>query len=276
MNIFRSNHPDDVAKLDTQALRERFLIDRVFRPGAINVSYVQDDRMIVGGAAPTDQPLVFTDEGIGVQDGTISRREFGVINLGGAGSIRFGNTSIDMAPRDGLYIGSGQKDITFESANPDDPARYYVASTPAHQAFDATHIPFENTRRIDLGDSAKANVRTIHQYVHPEICNSAQLLMGMTLLAEGSNWNTMPCHTHDRRMEVYFYFDMPEDERIFHFMGEADETRHLVVAPEQCVIAPSWSIHSGVGTASYSFIWSMAGENQVFDDMDHIATTNLR
>lgn len=276
MHIYRSNHPDDVTKLDTEALRERFLIDNVFKSGAINVFYVQDDRMIVGGAAPVDTPLHFNDASIEVQDGTISRREFGVINLGGPGTIQFGTTRFDMKQRDGLYIGAGQNDITFESTDPKDPARYYIVSTPAHQVHNPTHIPFENTRRIDLGDASKANVRTIHQYVHPEICNSAQLLMGMTLLADGSNWNTMPCHTHDRRMEVYFYFDMPTDERIFHFMGEPHETRHLVVAPEQCVIAPSWSIHCGVGTASYGFIWSMAGENQVFEDMDHIATTNLK
>ena len=177
---------------------------------------------------------------------------------------------------DGLYIGAGHTDFRFESASADDPARFYIASTPAHQAFEACHIPFAEARALHLGDATKANVRTIRQYVHPDICRSAQLLMGLTTLEPGSNWNTMPCHTHDRRMEVYFYFDLPESERVFHFMGEIDETRHLVVAPNQGVIAPSWSIHSGVGTASYSFIWSMAGENQVFEDMDGVPTMALR
>ncbi len=276
MNVFRSNHPQDVARLDTEALRQRFLIEQIFRDDAITMSYVQDDRMIVGGAAPIRESLPLDDEALGVQDGTLSRREFGIINLGGPGIVTYGNTRTDMAERDGLYVGAGHNRFDFASADPDTPARFYIASTPAHEAHEARHIPFTETRSIKLGDPVRANVRTIHQYVHPEICDSAQLLMGMTLLAEGSNWNTMPCHTHDRRMEVYFYFDMPAEERVFHFMGEVDETRHLVVAPEQSVIAPSWSIHSGVGTASYSFIWAMAGENQVFEDMDHIAITDLR
>ena len=276
MNLFRSNHPDDVAGLSTAELRDRFLIDRIFDQGAVAMSYVQDDRMMVGGAVPLGEPLALRDDSLGVQEGTLSRREFGVINLGGAGFVAFGNSRFDMAPRDGLYVGAGQRQLEFGSADPEDPARFYIASTPAHQAFQAQHIPFEKTRPLHLGDSGKSNVRTIHQYVHPEICPSAQLLMGMTLLEEGSNWNTMPCHTHDRRMEVYFYFDLPPEERIFHFMGEVEETRHLVVAPEQGVIAPSWSIHSGVGTASYSFIWAMAGENQVFEDMDFIDTAALK
>ncbi len=276
MNLYRSNHPDDVAKLDTAELRERFLIEEIFRDGDIATSYVQDDRMIVGGAVPLAAPLTLGDEGIGVQAGTLSRREFGIINLGGAGAVTFGNSRFDMAPRDGLYIGAGHTDFRFESASADDPARFYIASTPAHQAFEACHIPFAEARALHLGDATKANVRTIRQYVHPDICRSAQLLMGLTTLEPGSNWNTMPCHTHDRRMEVYFYFDLPESERVFHFMGEIDETRHLVVAPNQGVIAPSWSIHSGVGTASYSFIWSMAGENQVFEDMDGVPTMALR
>lgn len=276
MNLFRSSNPRDVAGLSTADLRERFLIERIFSEGEIVMSYVQDDRMMVGGSIPLGKTLALEDAALGLQEGTLSRREFGIINLGGPGVVAFGNSRIGMTPRDGLYVGSGQHGLNFESATPENPARFYIASTPAHQAFEARHIPFEKTRPLHLGDPAKANQRTIHQYVHPEICRSAQLLMGMTLLSEGSNWNTMPCHTHDRRMEVYFYFDMPPEERIFHFMGEVEETRHLVVAPEQGVIAPSWSIHSGVGTASYSFIWSMAGENQVFEDMDFISTTALK
>lgn len=273
---YRSNHPDDVATLRTAQLRDRFLIPDVFQTGSIAMSYVQDDRMIIGGVVPTTTDLVLSDAEIDVQEGTLSRREFGTINLGGPGAISVGNARYDMQRHDGLYIGSGHNDFTFSSLNADDPAQFYVASTPAHQAFDTCHIPLDKARKMHLGDAAKSNIRTINQYIHPEICQSAQLLMGMTQLAEGSNWNTMPCHTHDRRMEVYFYFDMAPEERIFHFMGEADETRHLVVAPGQGVIAPSWSIHTGVGTTNYSFIWAMAGENQVFDDMDHIETRELR
>lgn len=276
MNHFRSNHPSDIPGLNTAALRDRFLIERMFSDGEVVTAYVQDDRMIVGGAVPNDTPLLLDDDMLGVQGGTLSRREFGIINLGGPGHIVFANNRTEMAARDGLYVGAGHDGFSFASTDPADPAKFYIASTPAHQAYAHRHIPFEETRSIHLGEPAKANVRTIHQYVHPEICQSAQLLMGMTLLAEGSNWNTMPCHTHDRRMEVYFYFDMAPHERVFHFMGEASETRHLVVAPEQGVIAPSWSIHSGVGTTNYSFIWSMAGENQVFDDMDAVPTTALK
>jgi len=276
LKTFRSSHPQDVAALGTTDLRDRFLIEKIFAPGHLSMSYVQDDRMMVGGAVPQAEALLMDDDALGVQAGTLSRREFGVINLGGTGHIVYDNTRVEMRPRDGLYIGAGHDRISFASADPADPARYYIASTPAHQAHDPRHIPFEATRSIHLGDPVKANVRTIHQYVHPEICASAQLLMGMTHLEEGSIWNTMPCHTHDRRMEVYFYFGMAPEERVFHFMGEVDETRHLVVAPEQGVIAPSWSIHSGVGMANYSFIWSMAGENQVFEDMDAVPTTALR
>jgi 4-deoxy-L-threo-5-hexosulose-uronate ketol-isomerase len=276
MNLYRSNHPEDVARLGTSDLRDRFLIEEIFRGAAVVMSYVQDDRMMVGGAMPLDGTLTLDDASIGVQDGTLSRREIGIINVGGAGQVGFGNHLVEMAPRDGLYIGAGEPAISFRNVSLDDPAKFYIASTPAHRAFEARHIPVGKAKEIHLGEQAKANVRTIRQYVHPEICQSAQLLMGLTTLEPGSNWNTMPCHTHDRRMEVYFYFDMPAEERVFHFMGEQEETRHLVVAPEQGVIAPSWSIHSGVGTSAYSFIWSMAGENQVFDDMDHISTAALR
>lgn len=276
MKTYRSSHPSDITGLDSSALRDRFLIERIFTDGDICMSYVQDDRMMIGGAVPLTTPLTLDDAGIGVQDGTLSRREFGIINLGGAGTISWGNHQMELAPRDGLYVGCGQRDFTFTSNTPDDPARFYIACTPAHQEHAHRHIPLSEVKEIHLGDQAKSNIRTIRQYVHPDICQSAQLLMGLTTLESGSTWNTMPCHTHDRRMEVYFYFDLPADERVFHFMGETDETRHLVVAPEQGVIAPSWSIHSGVGTASYSFIWSMAGENQVFEDMDAVPTTDLR
>lgn len=276
MKLFRSNHPDDVSSLDTKQLRERFLIEEIFRPNSISMSYVQDDRLMVGGVLPKEEKLVLSGDTLSSQSDILLRREMGIINVGGPGRVIIGRDEITMDPRDGLYIGAGHEAIDFECFDKANPPRFYVASTPSHIKYDTVKIPFKKARSLHLGEPEKSNVRTIHQYIHPEICQSAQLLMGMTILEPGSLWNTMPCHTHDRRMEVYYYFDLPPQERVFHFMGEIDETRHLVVGSDQAVIAPSWSIHSGIGTASYSFIWSMAGENQDFDDMDFVETSEIK
>jgi 4-deoxy-L-threo-5-hexosulose-uronate ketol-isomerase len=200
----------------------------------------------------------------------------GVINIGGAGSITLDGKVHKVGPREGMYIGLGTKEVSFASADPGAPAKFYINSAPAHRSCPTVLIDLARAKKVDLGDKAALNVRTIHQFVHPAVCESCQLVMGMTILAPGSVWNTMPCHTHERRMEVYLYFDMSEDTRVFHLMGRPDETRHLVVSNEQAVISPSWSIHSGVGTGSYTFIWGMCGENITFNDMDFVAMGDLK
>ncbi|PKK96458.1 MAG: 5-dehydro-4-deoxy-D-glucuronate isomerase, partial [Tenericutes bacterium HGW-Tenericutes-3] len=206
----------------------------------------------------------------------LERRELGVINVGGPGFIKLDGTNYDMTERDGMYIGLGVKDVVFGSKDSANPAKFYINSSPAHRKFPTVHIPFKNANPNKLGSPKQLNERTIYQYVHPAVCESCQLVMGMTILSEGSVWNTMPCHTHERRMEVYFYFDMEADTRVFHFMGEPTETRHFVMANEQAVISPSWSIHSGVGTSKYTFIWGMCGENKTFGDMDFVNMSDLK
>jgi len=205
----------------------------------------------------------------------LERREMGVINIGGSGWITLDGKHYPMASRDGLYIGAGVRDVQFGSDQADQPAKFYVNSTPAHKSYPVTHIPFAKANPNKWGSPKTLNERTIYQYVHPAVCQSCQLVMGMTILAEGSAWNTMISHTHERRMEVYFYFNMQAETRVFHFMGEPEETRHLIIKNEQAVISPSWSIHSGVGTSDYTFIWGMCGENQTFDDMDFVAMDRL-
>ena len=206
----------------------------------------------------------------------LERRELGIINIGGKAIITIDGTEYELKEKDGLYVGKGNKEVSFKSVNPEEPAKLYINSVPAHKEYETVKIDIEKANPVRLGDNKTLNKRTIYQYVHPNVCESCQLLMGLTMLEPGNAWNTMPCHTHERRMEVYFYFDMDEDTRVFHLMGEPTETRHLVVKNEECVISPSWSIHSGVGTSNYTFIWGMCGENKTFDDMDHISMDILR
>ena len=204
------------------------------------------------------------------------RREAGIINIGGKGSITLDDERFELDRRDGLYVGMGVKTISLQSDSADEPAKFYFNSAPAHTSYAAVKIAISQANPVKLGADESCNKRTIYQYVHPAVCDSCQLLMGLTMLEPGSIWNTMPCHTHERRMEVYFYFDMDAESRIIHLMGKPDETRHLIVANEQAVISPSWSIHSGAGTSNYSFIWGMVGENQAFDDMDHLSPADLK
>jgi 4-deoxy-L-threo-5-hexosulose-uronate ketol-isomerase len=204
------------------------------------------------------------------------RREAGIINVGGKGSITLDGERFELDRRDGLYVGMGVKEILFASDDANDPARFYFNSAPAHHDYPHTHIAIAQANPLHLGESETCNKRTIYQYVHPAVCQSCQLVMGLTVLEPGSIWNTMPCHTHERRMEVYFYFDMDADSRVVHLMGKPEETRHIMVANEQAVISPSWSIHSGVGTSNYTFIWGMVGENQTFDDIDHLRPAELK
>ncbi|AGC67880.1 4-deoxy-L-threo-5-hexosulose-uronate ketol-isomerase KduI [Thermoclostridium stercorarium subsp. stercorarium DSM 8532] len=276
MEIRYSTHPNDVKRYTTEELRKEFLIPKVFIPGEINLVYSHVDRMIAGGATPLDKPLrLEAGKEIGAEY-FLARREMGVINIGGRGKVILDGEEYVLDAREGLYVGMGTKEVIFESENPEKPAKFYINSAPAHTSYPTVKIDIKKANPRHLGSLAQSNERTIYQYVHPAVCKSCQLVMGLTVLEPNNVWNTMPCHTHERRMEVYMYFDMKEDDRVFHFMGEPGETRHIVVKNEQAVISPSWSIHSGVGTSNYSFIWGMAGENQTFDDMDAVSMEYLK
>ena len=270
-----AEHPGDAKYYDTKILREHFLFDRVFVTDEISLCYTHSDRVVFGGACPVEKKLHLEGGKDFGSDLFLDRRELGVICISGEGFISADEIEYKMKKGDGLYIGKGVREVTFSAAGKDKLPKFYLASTPAHNSYPVVHIPIDKANPRKLGDAATVNVRTIYQYVHPAVCQSCQLLMGMTVLEEGSVWNTMPCHTHERRMEVYLYFDMKSGASVFHLHGESRETRHIVVNNEQAVISPSWSIHSGVGTAAYTFIWAMAGENQNFDDMDTIPATEL-
>ena len=276
MDIRYAIHPDHLKSLDTDATRRHFLVERLFEKDRVTLVYSHIDRIIVGGVCPVQEtlPLEVT-KGLGVKY-FLQRREMGIINVGSQGAVLVDGTEYLLAKRECLYIGMGCKKVSFKSSDKKDPAKFYLNSTPAHAAYPVIKVSKNNAQQVRLGTPEKANIRTINQLVHPSVLKSCQLVMGMTELAPNSVWNTMPSHTHDRRMEVYFYFDMPEDSVVFHLLGEPGETRHIVVRNEQAVITPSWSIHSGVGTGSYTFIWGMAGENQSFTDMDDVPMSVLR
>ena len=275
-DIRYAHHPDDVKAYDTTKLREQFLVPQVFVPGEIVLTYTHVDRVVFGGATPLDKPLSLVGGKDFGTDVFLERRELGIINIGGEGSVSLDGVKHAMIKGDGFYVGMGTKEVVFASKDAKNPAQFYLASSPAHQSHPTVKIEFAKANPRKVGSPETVNVRTIYQYVHPAVCKSCQLVMGMTILETGSVWNTMPCHTHERRMEVYLYFDMDKDTRVFHMHGQPQETRHLVVADRQAIISPSWSIHSGVGTGSYTFIWAMAGENQTFDDMDVVKPENLR
>ncbi|MFX3618533.1 MAG: 5-dehydro-4-deoxy-D-glucuronate isomerase [Sporolactobacillus sp.] len=271
-----THSPADIRQYTTEDLRREFLVEKVFEPGNIVLTYTHNDRQIFGGVTPTDQPLSITlSKELGV-DYFLERRELGVINIGGSGSISIDGKADKMEKQDGYYIGKETRDIEFRSDNPNNPAKFYVVSTPAHKKYPNVKISINDIKPRETGESLTLNERKIYQYIHPNICESCQLQMGYTVLAPGSSWNTMPCHTHERRMETYLYFDMDPDTRVFHLMGKPDETKHLVVANEQAVISPSWSIHCGVATKNYTFIWAMCGENITYDDMDFVPMDQLR
>ncbi|MBI6038209.1 5-dehydro-4-deoxy-D-glucuronate isomerase [Clostridium perfringens] len=271
-----ANNPKDSKRYDTEELRENYLVEDIFKDDQIELVYSHVDRIIFGGIKPVYKELKLeAGKEMGV-DYFLERRELGIINIGGKAIITIDGTEYELKEKDGLYVGKGNKEVSFKSVNPEEPAKLYVNSVPAHKEYETVKIDIEKANPVRLGDNKTLNKRTIYQYVHPNVCESCQLLMGLTMLEPGNAWNTMPCHTHERRMEVYFYFDMDDDTRVFHLMGEPTETRHLVVKNEECVISPSWSIHSGVGTSNYTFIWGMCGENKTFDDMDHISMDILR
>ena len=271
-----ANNPRDSKRYDTEELRENYLVEDIFKDDQIELVYSHVDRIIFGGIKPVYKELKLeAGKEMGV-DYFLERRELGIINIGGKAIVTIDGTEYELKEKDGLYVGKGNKEVSFKSVNPEEPAKLYANSVPAHKEYETVKIDIEKANPVRLGDNKTLNKRTIYQYVHPNVCESCQLLMGLTMLEPGNAWNTMPCHTHERRMEVYFYFDMDEDTRVFHLMGEPTETRHLVVKNEECVISPSWSIHSGVGTSNYTFIWGMCGENKTFDDMDNIPMDVLR
>ena len=276
MDTRYASHPDDVKKYDTETLRKHFLIEDLFIAGALNLTYSQFDRIIVGGAMPVLSPLMLdVSKAFGVEY-FLQRRELGVINIGEEGIISVDGELYTIKKHEGLYIGMGKQSVSFSSLNPNAPAKFYINSAPAHKTYPTVMIDLDKAKKVKMGTPENLNERTIYQIIHPAVLESCQLVMGMTLLEPGSVWNTMPTHTHERRMEVYMYFNMSENARVFHFMGQPEETRHLLVKNEQAIISPSWSIHSGVGLGNYAFIWGMVGENQEFTDMDHIEMKDLR
>ncbi|MDQ0877068.1 4-deoxy-L-threo-5-hexosulose-uronate ketol-isomerase [Paenibacillus sp. V4I3] len=277
MDIRYASHPNEVKQFDTERLQAEFQINSLFSPNEIKLVYSHVDRFIIGGVLPITGTLQLqADKKEMAADYFLERREIGIINVGGRGTITVDGTVYNMDSKDCIYIGLGAKDISFASENAAEPAKFYFNSTPAHQTYPTVKVAISEATPTHLGSINTSNERTIYKYIHTGGVKSCQLVMGMTLLKPGNMWNTMPSHTHNRRSEVYFYFDMPEDAVVFHMMGEPQQTRHVVMRNEQAVISPSWSIHSGVGTNNYTFIWGMAGENQIFDDMDAVAMKDLK
>lgn len=269
-------HPRDVKRYDTEALRQDFLVERLFVPGELTRTYSHYDRMIVGGATPVSRPLTLDPFAPTGTPFFLARRELGVINIGGAGTVSVDGKPFELPNLDALYVGLGAKEVSFSSADPANPAKFYLTSAPAHREAPHQLIRQSDANTLHLGSAETSNKRTIRQYIMPNTTGTNQLVMGMTALEPGSVWNSMPCHTHTRRMEAYLYFNLDPAHRVFHFMGEPTETRHLLVANEQAVISPNWSIHCGCGTSNYSFVWAMAGDNVEFTDMDAAPVEMLR
>jgi 4-deoxy-L-threo-5-hexosulose-uronate ketol-isomerase len=268
--------PTEARRMDTAELRDRFLLGGLFVPGAVTLRFVDLDRVVIGAAVPTEGALRLEAPAEMASEYFAERREIGVLNVGGAGSVTVDGQRHAMAFRDGLYVGRASRDVQFASDDAAHPARFYLVSYPAHASHPTTHVAEADAEATELGTVAQANRRILRKYFHPNGVRTAQLVMGVTELQEGSVWNTMPAHTHARRTEVYLYFRVPADAVVVHLMGEPDQTRHLVVRDEEVALSPGWSIHSGCGTAAYTFCWAMGGENQVFADMQGVAMDALR
>jgi 4-deoxy-L-threo-5-hexosulose-uronate ketol-isomerase len=268
--------PHRAAEMHTQELRANFHLPGIFQTGAMNLVYTHYDRMIVGGAVPAGSPLELAAIKPTGTKNFLDRRELIAVNVGGPGSVSTDEGRHALDNRDMIYVGMGVTRVSFASDSADKPAKFYLLSAPAHQAHPTRLIRMGDAKQLDLGSQATSNQRSIFQFIHPGSAKTCQLVVGMTQLAPGSVWNTMPCHVHDRRMEAYLYFDLADEARVFHLMGEADETRHIVVKNEEAVLSPPWSIHSGAGTSNYAFIWAMAGDNVDYTDVDAIALGDLR
>ncbi len=276
MKVRYTADPVRFTRMTTEEIRENFLVDELFAADSITMISCDVDRAIVGSAVPATKILTLESAPELRAETFCERRELGILNIGGAGTVTVDGTEYPMAARDGLYVGRGSKAIVFASESARSPARYYLLSYPAHAAHPTVHVAASEAEPTQLGSLEGANKRTIYKLIHPDAVTTCQLVMGFTVLDPGSVWNTMPPHTHERRMEIYLYFDLPAGGRVFHFMGRPDQTRHIVVAEGQAVISPSWSIHTGVGTGAYTFCWGMGGENQAYDDMDHLTIEELR
>lgn len=276
MRQILSQNPALAAGLSSAQLRDEFLVTGLFQPGTINLSWWETERAVLGGICPADTPLTLESTPALRSKFFFERREGGVINVGGPGRIRVDGQEFPAERLDGLYLGRGARQVEFSSTSSVDPARFWFLSYPAHAAYPVRHVAFQDTQNTRLGSAAAANDRSIFKYIHPGAFPTCQLVMGLTRLESGSVWNTMPPHTHLRRSEVYFYFDLPAGQAVFHFMGNPQETRHLVVRDSEAVLSPPWSIHCGAGTSNYSFIWGMGGENQEFADMDAAALADLK
>ncbi|MPS74468.1 MAG: 5-dehydro-4-deoxy-D-glucuronate isomerase [Chryseobacterium sp.] len=270
-----AHHPDDVKKYNTEDLRREFLINDLFQAGQIKLVYTMYDRLIVGGAMPIDKALKLETIDELKAENFLDRREIGIINVGGKGKVTVDGTAYELNNKEALYIGKGNKEVIFESIEGEQ-AYFYINSAPAHHTYPTKKVTKNEAEIVELGDSKYANRRTINKLLVNSVLETCQLQMGMTELHEGSVWNTMPSHTHTRRMEAYFYFDLEEGQSVSHFMGQPQETRHIFLKNRNAVISPEWSIHSGVGTSSYTFIWGMAGENMDYGDMDAVKTDELK
>jgi 4-deoxy-L-threo-5-hexosulose-uronate ketol-isomerase len=271
-----ASHPSLIPTADSARLRELFHIGGIFVPDDVSLTFSHVERMIVGGVMPVTRPIELNEVPALSKGPFLARRELGVINVGGNGKVVVDGREWPLAAREGLYIPQGTNTLVFSSDSRESPAKFYLASTPAHVRYETVKIDLARANPMPVGSPSTANARTIYQYINPDICKSAQLLMGLTSLKEGSVWNTMPCHLHERRAETYFYFDLKPDARVVHIMGEPHETRHIFVANEEAVISPPWGIHTGCGTSNYSFIWAMGGENLEYKDVAWVPMDALR
>ncbi|POH66463.1 5-dehydro-4-deoxy-D-glucuronate isomerase [Cryobacterium zongtaii] len=276
MQLRHSTNPAQIRSFDTASLRANYLVDDLFADDEFRATYTHEDRIVLGGARPVHTSITLGTFDALRTDTFFENREAGIVNVGGAGTISVDGTTYDLEPGSCLYIGRGVVEVVFTSADAAAPASFYLFSATAHTAYPTTLVGKGHGTVRELGDATTSNERTINQYIHANGVQSCQVVMGVTVLSTGSMWNTMPAHTHDRRTECYLYFDLAPEHRVIHLMGEPTESRHLVVANNEAIISPSWSLHSGFGTGSYSFVWAMAGENKAFDDMDHVQPAELR